>query len=124
MFTPIQDIATTSAVPEANIQSKGTVSAEQSQLGLLELADGSFVLRTLIEFPLDEKRVGARLGKKKKDKETGEETQPVTSRIYSKSSNQAVYAADPEGNVMQIAARLFAPVAGAEEDATDNDVEV
>lgn len=118
-FAPIADIATTSAVPEATITSKGFVGESQTQLGLIEGADGNYFLRVLAEFPLDENRVGARLGKKDK-----EGNQNVTSRIYSKSSNQAVYAADPEGNVMQLAARLFAPVEGASDNDAADDVEV
>src|SRR5687767_8253462 len=95
-FKAVEDVASTTSVPEAMIISKGSVEDNQRQLGIVQREDGTYALRTLVEFPLDENRVGARLGKKKKDKETGEESQPVTSRIYSKASNQAVYAADPD----------------------------
>lgn len=87
--------------------------------------DGKFLLVTTA-FPLDypEEAIGKRYGRAPKD-EKGEltgEPKPVTSLTYGKARKISLGFADPNGNLMQFDAKVYAQTAEAEEgEGEDNE---
>ena len=112
-FNAVQTLADASGVREGQVVSRGTTEAGLS-LGI-DAANGVF--RFLVEMPIpeDESQTGVRLGKKDKNG-----IQNPTSRIFGKVSSQKVYVDDGEGNVMELTAKLQAPIAGATEAGSDD----
>lgn len=131
-FTAPETLAGASGVQEGVVTSKGSTNGQ-----VLGIDAENQVFRFLVEmpFPQTEEQIGARLGKKPKLKDANGELlkgadgkvqfgeQPVTSRIYGKVSQQPVYV-QGDGQLMQLTAKLIAPVAGVEQETEDADEDI